>query len=160
LRTDRLLSPRQHTLIPLNGHGAVKGCEITVDRRALSRLLADIAYVIWRIVHRVGLAMAFAVGVLSLLGSTPATAADLHILFSSLGILEDNNTIARIRQRRLLDREQGRKHWGEVPGIHRREYSLIGPQARATPRASDHAVMCSLGATHYFQTGRASRRGR
>ena len=80
-----------------------------MDRRALGRLLGDIAYVIWRIVRRVGLAMLFAVGVLSLLGYTPATAPDLHILFSSLGIIEGNNTIARIRARRRLEREQGRE---------------------------------------------------
>jgi hypothetical protein len=86
-----------------------KGWEITVDRQALGRLMGDIVYVVWRILRRVGMAMLLAVGVLSLLGYTPATAPDLHILFSSLGIIEGNNTIARIRQRRRLEREQGRE---------------------------------------------------
>ena len=60
--------------------------------------------------------MLLAVGVLSLLGYTPSTAPDLHILFSSLGIIEGNNTIARIRARRRLEREQGRERRAREPG--------------------------------------------
>ena len=62
-----------------------KGWEITVDRRALGRLLRDIVYVVWRIVRRVGMAMLLAIGVLSLLGYTPATAPHPHICSRASG---------------------------------------------------------------------------
>jgi hypothetical protein len=42
----------------------------------------------------------FAVGVVSLLGYTPATAPDIHLLLSSVAIIEFQRALAQVKARR------------------------------------------------------------
>jgi hypothetical protein len=78
----------------------VRRWQITIDWPQLGRLCWLVCWVAWRMARAVALTAVFAVGVLSMLGYTPATAPDIHLLLSSVAIITVQRAIAQARVRR------------------------------------------------------------
>jgi hypothetical protein len=78
----------------------VRRWQIIIDWRHLGRLVGLVAWVLWRAGWRYAMMLTIAVGVLSMLGYTPATAPDLHVIFAALGIHFVHQAIAEAKQRR------------------------------------------------------------
>jgi hypothetical protein len=74
--------------------------QIIIDWRQLGHLAALVAWVIWRAGWRYIMMLAAAIGVLSSLGYTPATAPDLHVVFAAFGIHFVHRAIAEAKTRR------------------------------------------------------------
>jgi hypothetical protein len=74
--------------------------QIIIDWRHLGRLVALVAWVLRRAGWRYAMMLLTAVGVLSSLGYTPATAPDLHVVFAAFGIHFIHQAIAEAKQRR------------------------------------------------------------
>jgi hypothetical protein len=78
----------------------VRRWQIIIDWRHLGRLVGLVAWVLWRAGWRYAMMLTIAVGVLSMLGYTPATAPDLHVVFAAFGIHFVHQAIAESKQRR------------------------------------------------------------